>query len=294
MRRIKIQFWRVMDQHGPVDISSDLQGLFNRSGLTTDVSSDYFDWLKSVKQNSDSEIGLAVRVSKNNPDYADIAKNSITQLTIAAAGKGIGETVPFLHFRSFFLTVSNSHYRASSVAELIGGQIGRDIYLQPELTHDAWNRFERMTHIGSIELKLDAEQLRHRRSDPLARIFDDFAEPFTPATIDLRMSAGRRRGASLNHSKVRRLFENFRGEKVRGLKATGRSGDAQRPDVVDFIHEQIVCTVAVDGDPKDVLRCEKELNAALQEHRQDLLTRPLSTSPSGSHGGKAVGRGSAG
>jgi Family of unknown function (DUF6731) len=281
---VRVDFWDVVDQQGRtfdlLPVLQDAGAMPVASRMKTRGTS-HTDFLADASGQRGSASGTAARIRNEDwPERANLRTGTLQPLDLPP-DEAIAEEMSFLYDRNLRVLATQRHgyFRASALVELLCDITGATFDIQPKLRQDAWQRFQRMSRIGSVEIKFQgpAHHPDFSRTIPsMSRFLDDASGEINAVEVEILLSMGRARNRSLNRDVVRRILSLLRGEQnVRSLVAKGNREDEPR-EIVDFVRDRLVFSGGVEytGRQLDRTQCQRLLREAVEAHRQQ-LTRLL-------------------
>jgi|GEM_PF-3213603 len=282
MQTVIADFWEVIDPQGnPFDLLPVLEGAATlpTNNRMKDRGPEHSDLLFPPECHETHAFGLAVRIRKVNlPEKGNFQTGEVAPLFFQV-NEGAAEEAHFLYDRPLQTLVTQRHkvLRVSGIETLLRDVTGAMFDVQPKLREDAWARFERMTSIGSVELKLRAPAFHPDFSQSIPSMgsfLDEAANEINARTVDLKFSMGRgNRRESMNLALLKRVARAFRGgNDLNQLTVRGRIPGAEKTEVVDFIRDRLVFSGQVEYAERrlDARQCQHLLRAALDRHREYL------------------------
>jgi hypothetical protein len=228
---VRADFWDVLDPQGRrFDLLPILQtgGGLPVPDRMRDRGADHIDYLADVTCAGTQASGTAARIRKHDwPERVHLQTGALSPLQLPP-DEAIAEEMNFIFERHLQVLVTQRHgyFRASMLVDLLCDITRSTFDIQPKLREDAWQRFQRWTRIGSLDVKLrgPAHHPDLSRTIPsMGRFLDDASEEVNAWEVQVFFSMGRVKNRSLNRGLVRRIVNSFRGqENVKSLLARGR------------------------------------------------------------------------
>jgi hypothetical protein len=276
MPRVKITFWKPRIGQGTFfDLQEVLEELAGKAAQDRMVNRgpEYTDYLVSAQTQGGSVVGSAARIRMENlPERMNATTGEVGQLSLQVQ-EGLAEEAFFLYDSGLqvLLLQQNNFFRASTFEHLIGDLAElEDLWLEPVIRKDAWDRFDRMQRIASFDFKLT--DLSHRPDvgntlPSLGDMLDHANSDMNAITAELRLGVGRRRNEGLARGAVRNLVRVLSRDGVSALAVRGNLLDTGKSEEIDFLRERLVFTGEVEysGRRLDVEQCQLLLKSALRE-----------------------------
>lgn len=274
-------FWQVRDPDGDhFDLSAVCEACSKKpfGNRTMDRGADLVDYLAHSESNGTESHGVIARIRKRNwPERVNLQTGELKPLGLGK-NEAIAEEVSFLYDSKLKVLATQRHrlLRASSIPDLLNHIEGATFTLEPVLREDAWQRFNKMTHIGSIGLKLSPSAHNPDFSEvipSMSKLLDEAADNMNVVDVGLHLSVGRTRKELIRNT-VRKLVSSLRDDKsVRTLAVRGRIND-EAAEIVDFIRDRLVFSTEVEyaDEQMGADRCRRLLRDAIATHRNYLKT----------------------
>jgi hypothetical protein len=281
-KTVTVDFWDVLDMDGnPFDLFSVIEGAsqLEVAARMKPRWAGQIDFLaEAFFLNQSSVSGTAVLIRTQDwPGRIHLETGALNALNLPT-GEEVREDMSFVFDRSLqtLATQRQQLFRASRFANLLQDITRTPFIIQPKLREDAWERFERMTRIGKVEIKVQGP-IHHptfSRSTPsMAQLLDEAKNETNAIDIGLILSMGRAR-TSLARQRIRAVLNFFRRDgNAQSLTVTGNQADGPS-ETVDFINDRLVFSGEVDyaGKHLDRERCRQLLSQAMVEHRDYLVS----------------------
>ena len=238
------------------------------------------DFLAEVFPGQSNVSGTAVLIRTQDwPGRVHLQTGELNALRLPT-NEEVREDMSFHFDRNLrtLVTQRQQLFRASRLVALLKDITRQRFIIQPKLRRDAWERFQRMTRIGRIEIKVQGP-LHHpelsRTTPSMAQLLDEARNEANALEVGLILSMGRAK-TSLARQRIRSVINFFRRDgSARSLTATGNEGDAHS-ETVDFINDRLVFSGRVEYADKhlDRQRCRQLLIEAIETHRDYLASLP--------------------
>jgi hypothetical protein len=237
------------------------------------------DFLAEVHNHPGAASGTAARIRNEDwPERVNLRTGALQPLQLPP-DEAIAEEMNFLYDKQLqvLATQRQRYFRASALVELLCDITRNTFDIQPKLREDAWQRFQRLTRIGSIELKLQgpAHHPGLSRTIPsMSQFLEDAGNRINANEVQIILSIGKTRSRSLDRGIARSIVGFFlRKPNVRCLTAKGNRED-QPSEIIDFIRDRLVFSGEVEytGRHLDRDQCQRLLRHAIEKHRPYLVT----------------------
>jgi hypothetical protein len=281
-KTVIVDFWDVVNPRGqafdltPVIRAAGTQPLESRMRVR---GASHTDYLIDVHEDETARLsGTCARIRNMDwPERVNTRTGAVTPLQLPP-DEAIAEEMSF-HFDGelqVLATQRHRYFRASVLIDLLRDISVQAFDIQPKLQRDAWPRFNRMTRIASIELRLRGPAHHPDFSQvipSMGQFLDDAGQEINAWEVDLTLSMGRKRKESLNKRIVKKIMRSLRGQdNVKSLVARGKRAGSTESEVVDFMRERLVFSGEVEytGRQLDRSQCRQLLRDAIEEHREYL------------------------
>jgi hypothetical protein len=277
-KTVKVDFWDVIGQDDkPFDLLPIIENVSKLpfQKRMRDRAAGQKDYLAEVFPGPAAASGTVALIRAEDwPSSFDNQTGELDALLLAA-NQDLAEEMSFLFDRDLrtLATQRNRQFRATRLAAFLCELSGAKFFIQPKLREDAWSRFQRMTRIGKVELKVFGP-LHHpefsRSIPPMAGLLNESQNSVNALEVGIILSVGRQKKRTLDLGIVRRIVDFFRQgeETAASLTVSGNAGD-DNAETVDFIHDRLIFAGRVDYTEKhlDRAKCRQLLTEAIQTHR---------------------------
>ena len=283
MPKIKVDFWNVLDADGE---HFDLMPACKSCGAKppqqrmNDVGSEYVDYLAEADCDVLRSFGTIARIRKRNwPERVNLKTGALQPLALLQ-DEALAEEINFLYDKKLRVLVTQKHrfFRPSALVDLISNVEGVTFAIHPILRKDAWNRFRKMTRIGSLEVKLTSSLHHPDFSDAIpamGTLLDEAADKLNAVDVGLHLYVGHHRKKELDLGLIRRMIGKLRdAQSVKSLAVRGSDTDGEPSAVVDFIRDRLVFSGEVGYSENHLERkqCQRLLRDAIAQNSSYLKT----------------------
>jgi len=245
-KTVTVDFWDVLDDDHPLDLLPVIKAA-NEATVAERMKPRWagqIDFFAEAFLNQTSASGTAVLVRTQDwPGRVHLGTGALNALSLPT-GEEVREDMTFLFDRNLqtLVTQRQQLFRASRFAKLLQDITHAKFVIQPKLRKDAWERFERMTRIGKVEIKVfgPLHDPTFSRSTPsMAQLLAEAKNETNAMEVGLILSMGRAK-TSLARQKIRSVLNFFRRDgNARSLTVTGNEADS-RSETVDFINDRLI------------------------------------------------------
>jgi hypothetical protein len=281
-KSVTVDFWDVLDME---DHHFDLLPVIKEAGEASLEDrmkkrwAGQIDFLAEALPKPASASGTAVLIRTENwPGRVNTGTGALNALSLAP-NEEVREDMSFYFDKKLktLATQRQQFFRASRLVNLLQDITGVKFILQPKLRKDAWQRFQRMSRIGKIEIKVHGP-LHHpelsRTVPSMAQLLDEAKNETNALEVGLTLSMGRT-SQSLDKQIMRRVVNVFRrNDNAKSLAVSGNESDGTS-ETVDFINDRLVFSGTVEYAEKHLDReCRQLLTEAIEIHRSYLASLP--------------------
>ncbi len=282
-KTITVDFWDVLDVNDqPVDLAPIITaaGQLSVTDRMKPRGPSHIDFLEQTGTHGPAVSGVLGRMRTEDwPPRVNIRSGQRSLLPLRA-NEAISEEMSFRFDAPLEVLATQRHqyFRATKLAELLMELSGQRFRLQPKLREDAWQRFNEMTNIGSVEFKIrgSTHNPQFSRTIPsMARLVNEASSEFEAMTIGVKLSVGHVK-ESLVREKVMAIVDYLRGDQSESLEDLTVRGSAadNKAHLVDFINDRLIFTGEVEYSNKhlDPTRCQQLLAQAIEMNRPYLTS----------------------
>jgi hypothetical protein len=277
-KTVTVDFWDVLDLGGspfdllPIIESAGAESVQARMKKRTQGQTDY---LAEVFPKTTVISGTVALIRTQDwPGTVDTPTGALDALSLPP-GKEVTEEMSFHFDRDLRTLATQRHrmFRASRLIDLLRDITGAKFVIQPKLQEDAWARFQEMTRLGKVELKI-AGPIHHpqfsRTVPAMAQLIEESKNAVNAMEIGLSLSMGHAKNQSLDIGIMRRVINYSRqaDAETKSLTVSGSMGD-DTSETIDFIHDRLIFAGKVDYAEKhlDRAKCRQLLIEAIETHQ---------------------------
>lgn len=284
-RPLKIDFYRSEDLQGnELDISGFINNTFTLAvGQRLVDFGDSFLLLHNVRRRGGLILGEMMKGKMTDlPDKVNRTTGTSTDLGLRA-DEGVGRHAHFLYDppRRVLLLQRDREVRHPTFTAGVREPIHAEFVLSLIFKQNVLDRLEHMQVIRKISFKVARPENPEafREIDPSAGRAIDLLNRHNGLVIDIEISVGKRRDASLLRDTVlplARLLSGRRDGEVRKVIVSGRENPGDSIEVLDLLEDRLVYEAMADfrGRRLDPRECERILLAAHEEHAAELENYP--------------------
>jgi hypothetical protein len=276
-RLIKIDFYKTEDSDGnALDITDFITRTF---GLAiADRQVDYgnsFLQLHNVRDHGGLLLGEILKTKMTDPPDKVSKTTGVPAELGLRADEGIGHHGHFLYdgHRCALLLQRDREVRHPAFREGVGSPIHEEFNLSLIFKPDALERLNRMQVIRKLSFRVARPQNPEafREIDPSAERAIELLNEHGGLLIDVNISVGKRREASLARETVLRFARGLLGhggEDVRKVVVSGREDNDASIEIIDLFEDRLIYEAPADyrGRAIDPRSCERILLEAHQEY----------------------------
>jgi hypothetical protein len=277
-RPLRIDFYKTEDPNGhDLDIGPFITQAFALPVPDRRVDfGDSFVLLHNVHSHGQLLLGEIVRVKMNDlPDKVSRTTGVRADLGLRA-DEGIGRRAHFLYDADIqtLLLQRDREVRHPAFREGVVALIQADFFLSLLFKQDALERLNRMHVLRKLTFKIAKPQNAEafREIDPSAAYAIELLNEHNGLFIDINISVGRHKEASLTREAVLRVARGLfgrRGEEVRRVLVSGREEADAATEIIDLFEDRLIYDSEANyrGRTLDPRECERVL---LEAHRENI------------------------
>ncbi len=281
MHWINIDFYDVFSGDERADMMAILSSVGNRepSPRLADRGEEYSDFIEILGVTDKQVFGGGARIRKMGlPGRFNLQFIQHLDLGIGE-DEGLEENVFFLYDEPHKTLALQRHplFRSTALQRLLEELGETNLFFQPKLRKDRWERLNKMERIGSIEFKLQTPS-HHPNFSPaipaLNRFLEEASANANAYQVELKLSMQKNtRKGSLNLNMIRHIVRQLsRAENVPLLKVSGKVEGSRNSETIDFIRDRMVFYQAVEYSTRSVgaEECHRILRRAILDNSEYL------------------------